>query len=138
MPVFFFVMIFAIAMDYTVFLLAPGKEHYERYGNPTDAIVGSLAHPERVIFAAGAVMVAVIFTFAPAEPTPRRTTDPREQEHTMRLATTCRTCGRSTWTGCGQHANQVRASSADRWCPATTNRLGKPAGSLASSMGERR
>jgi|TARA_B100000678_G_scaffold255226_1_gene232838 hypothetical protein len=36
-PVFFFVMIFVIAMDYTVFLLAPGKEHYERYGNPTDA-----------------------------------------------------------------------------------------------------
>ena len=35
----------------------------------------------------------------------------------MRLATTCRTCGRSTWTGCGQHANQVRTSSPDQWWP---------------------
>ena len=33
-PVFFFAMIFAIAMDYTVFLLASAKEHYERSGDP--------------------------------------------------------------------------------------------------------
>lgn len=23
---------------------------------------------------------------------------------------TCRNCGKTTWTGCGQHANQVMAS----------------------------
>ena len=69
-PVFFFAMIFAIAMDYTVFLLASAKEHYERSGDPKDAMVGSLAHSGRVIFAAGAVMVAVFFTFALSGPIP--------------------------------------------------------------------
>ncbi len=69
-PVFFFAMIFAIAMDYTVFLLASAKEHYEHSGDPREAMVGSLAHSGRVIFAAGAVMVAVFFTFALSGPLP--------------------------------------------------------------------
>ena len=69
-PVFFFAMIFAIAMDYTVFLLASAKEHYEHSGDPKEAMVGSLAHSGRVIFAAGAVMVAVFFTFALSGPLP--------------------------------------------------------------------
>ncbi|RYC03806.1 MMPL family transporter [Nocardioides zhouii] len=69
-PVFFFAMIFAIAMDYTVFLLASAKEHYEHSGDPKDAMVGSLAHSGRVIFAAGVVMVAVFFTFALSGPLP--------------------------------------------------------------------
>jgi RND superfamily putative drug exporter len=69
-PVFFFAMIFAIAMDYTVFLLASAKEHFEHSGDPKDAMVGSLAHSGRVIFAAGAVMVAVFFTFALSGPLP--------------------------------------------------------------------
>ncbi len=31
--------------------------------------------------------------------------------------TTCRTCGKTTWTGCGRHVSQVRATvPADRWC----------------------
>ena len=69
-PVFFFAMIFAIAMDYTVFLLASAKEHFEHSGDPKDAMIGSLAHSGRVIFAAGAVMVAVFFTFALSGPLP--------------------------------------------------------------------
>ncbi|GAA4125072.1 MMPL family transporter [Nocardioides fonticola] len=69
-PVFFFAMIFAIAMDYTVFLLASAKEHYERSGDPKEAMVGAVAHSGRVIFAAGAVMVAVFFTFSLAGPLP--------------------------------------------------------------------
>ncbi|MFI1460005.1 MMPL family transporter [Nocardia carnea] len=69
-PVFFFAMIFAIAMDYTVFLLATAKEHYERSGDPATAQIDGLAHSGRVIFAAAAVMVAVFFTFALAEPLP--------------------------------------------------------------------
>jgi len=69
-PVFFFAMIFAIAMDYTVFLLASAKEHFEHSGDPRDAMVGALAHSGRVIFAAGAVMVAVFFTFALSGPLP--------------------------------------------------------------------
>ncbi len=70
-PVFFFAMIFAIAMDYTVFLLATAKEHYEKTGgDPKAAQVDGLAHSGRVIFAAAAVMVAVFFTFALSDPLP--------------------------------------------------------------------
>ncbi|HWJ08939.1 MAG TPA: MMPL family transporter, partial [Nocardioides sp.] len=69
-PVFFFAMIFAIAMDYTVFLLASAKEHWEKSGDPREAMVGAVAHSGRVIFAAGGVMVAVFFTFALSGPLP--------------------------------------------------------------------
>ncbi|WP_220656571.1 MMPL family transporter [Tsukamurella sp. TY48] len=69
-PVFFFAMIFAIAMDYTVFLLSSAKEHWERTGDPEQAMVGAVAQSGRVIFAAGGVMVAVFFTFALSGPLP--------------------------------------------------------------------
>ena len=69
-PVFFFAMIFAISMDYTVFLLSSAKEHYDRSHDPRDAMVGALAHSGRVIFAAAAVMVAVFLTFALSGPLP--------------------------------------------------------------------
>jgi RND superfamily putative drug exporter len=69
-PVFFFAMIFAIAMDYTVFLLSSAKEHWDTTGDPKEAMVGGLAHSGRVILAAGAVMVAVFFTFALSGPLP--------------------------------------------------------------------
>ena len=69
-PVFFFAMIFAISMDYTVFLLASAKEHFDRSGNPREAMIGGVAHSGRVIFAAAAVMVAVFFTFAISGPLP--------------------------------------------------------------------
>ncbi len=69
-PVFFFAMIFAISMDYTVFLLSSAKEHWDHTHDPHDAMVGGLAHSGRVIFAAGAVMVAVFFTFAVSGPLP--------------------------------------------------------------------
>jgi RND superfamily putative drug exporter len=69
-PVFFFAMIFAISMDYTVFLLSSAKEHWDRTNDPEDAMVGGVAHSGRVIFAAGAVMVAVFFTFALSGPLP--------------------------------------------------------------------
>ncbi len=69
-PVFFFAMIFAISMDYTVFLLASAKEHWDRSHDPREAAVSGLAHSGRTIFAAGAVMVAVFFTFAISGPLP--------------------------------------------------------------------
>ena len=69
-PVFFFAMIFAISMDYTVFLLSSAKEHWDRTHDPKEAMIGGLAHSGRVIFAAGAVMVAVFFTFALSGPLP--------------------------------------------------------------------
>ena len=69
-PVFFFAMIFAISMDYTVFLLSSAKEHWDAEGDARKAMVGGLAHSGRVILAAGAVMVAVFFTFALSGPLP--------------------------------------------------------------------
>jgi RND superfamily putative drug exporter len=69
-PVFFFAMVFAISMDYTVFLLSSAKEHWDRTNDPKDAMVGGLAHSGRVVFAAAAVMVAVFFTFALSGPLP--------------------------------------------------------------------
>ncbi len=70
-PVFFFAMIFAISMDYTVFLLSSAKEHWERSGGDAKtAMVGGMAASGRVIFAAGAIMVAVFVTFALSGPLP--------------------------------------------------------------------
>src|SRR4051812_48431858 len=70
-PMFFFAMIFAISMDYTVFLLSSAREHWERSGGDARAaMVGALAGTGRVIFAAGAVMVAVFTTFALSGPLP--------------------------------------------------------------------
>ena len=69
-PVFFFAMIFAISMDYTVFLLSSAKEHWDRSHSPREAMVGAVAHSGRVIFAAAAVMVAVFFTLALSGPLP--------------------------------------------------------------------
>jgi RND superfamily putative drug exporter len=63
-------MIFAIAMDYTVFLLSSSREHWEASRDPKEAMVAGLAHSGRVILAAGAVMVAVFFTFALSGPLP--------------------------------------------------------------------
>ncbi len=69
-PVFFFAMMFAISMDYTVFLLSSAREHWDAEGDARKAMVGGLAHSGRVILAAGAVMVAVFFTFALSGPLP--------------------------------------------------------------------
>jgi len=69
-PVFFFAMIFAISMDYTVFLLSSAKEHWDGSNDAREAAVGGLAHSGRVIFAAAAVMVAVFFTFGLSGPLP--------------------------------------------------------------------
>jgi putative drug exporter of the RND superfamily len=69
-PVLFFAMIFAISMDYTVFLLSSTKEHWDRTHDAREAMVGGLAHSGRVIFAAAAVMVAVFITFALSGPLP--------------------------------------------------------------------
>ncbi|CAN5660478.1 hypothetical protein BH11ACT8_BH11ACT8_12330 [soil metagenome] len=31
---------------------------------------------------------------------------------------TCKKCRKTTWAGCGQHVNQVKASvPRDQWCP---------------------
>jgi len=71
-PVFFFAMVFAISMDYSVFLLSSAREHWEKSGDAKEALVGGMAHSGRVVFAAAGVMVAVFFTFALSGPLPPR------------------------------------------------------------------
>ena len=67
-PIFFFALIFALAMDYSVFLLSSVRAEFERTGDPRAALVEGLASSGRVINAAGAVMVVVFFTFALSGP----------------------------------------------------------------------
>jgi len=67
-PIFFFALVFALAMDYTVFLLATVKAVFDRTGDAREALVEGLAATGRVINAAAAVMVAVFMTFALAGP----------------------------------------------------------------------
>lgn len=67
-PVYFFAMIFAISMDYTVFLFSAMRESWEESQSPREAMVDGLARSGRVVTAAGAVMVAVFFTFALSGP----------------------------------------------------------------------
>lgn len=69
-PVFFFAMIFAISMDYTVFLLSAAKEAWDRTHHAKTAMEAALGNSGRVVFAAAAVMVAVFFTFALSGPLP--------------------------------------------------------------------
>jgi RND superfamily putative drug exporter len=59
--VFFFARVFALAMDYTVFLLATVKEHFDETGDARRATIAGLAHTGRLINAAGGVMVIVFF-----------------------------------------------------------------------------
>ncbi|WP_237321580.1 MMPL family transporter [Streptomyces sp. JJ36] len=69
-PVFFFAMLFALAMDYTVFLLAVTKEQWDRSADAREATVEGLATSGKVITAAAGVMIAVFFTFALSGPLP--------------------------------------------------------------------
>jgi len=69
-PIFFFALVFALAMDYTVFLLATVKEMHDRTGDARRALVEGVARTGRVINAAAAVMVVVFMTFALAGPLP--------------------------------------------------------------------
>ncbi|MBI5949420.1 MAG: MMPL family transporter [Chloroflexi bacterium] len=71
-PLFFFALVFAISMDYTVFLLASAREHFDRSNDPAEAVTGALAHTGRPIVAAAGVMIAVFFTFAIAGTLPMK------------------------------------------------------------------
>ncbi len=51
----------------------------------------------------------------------------------MCRATTCRTCGKTTWAGCGQHVDQVMRAVPDaQRCPGhSTDAADTPTGFLA-------
>jgi RND superfamily putative drug exporter len=69
-PIFFFALLFALAMDYSVFLLSTVRERRLEGAGPREAAVEALAATGRTINAAGAVMVGVFLSFALAGPLP--------------------------------------------------------------------
>lgn len=71
-PLFFFTLVFAISMDYTVFLLASTREHFERTRDSAEAVRASIAHTGRPIVAAAGVMIGVFYTFAIAGTLPMK------------------------------------------------------------------
>jgi len=58
-PIFLFVILFGLSMDYEVFLLSRIREAYDRSGNNREAVATGLAQTMRVITAAAAIMVVV-------------------------------------------------------------------------------
>jgi hypothetical protein len=52
----------------------------------------------------------------------------------MCRAVRCQTCGRTTWAGCGQHVEQVRASvPAEAWCPGHNDKPATPPAASATT-----
>jgi len=62
-PIFLFVILFGLSMDYEVFLLSRIKEHYDATGDNAASVAKGLASTARVITAAAAIMVAVFLSF---------------------------------------------------------------------------
>jgi uncharacterized membrane protein YdfJ with MMPL/SSD domain len=62
-PVFLFVILFGLSMDYEVFLLSRIKEAYLASGDNSAAVTRGLASTARVISAAAAIMVVVFLSF---------------------------------------------------------------------------
>ena len=62
-PVFLFVILFGLSMDYEVFLLSRIRESYLETGSNSRAVVSGLSSTARVISAAAAIMVVVFLSF---------------------------------------------------------------------------
>jgi putative drug exporter of the RND superfamily len=62
-PVFLFVILFGLSMDYEVFLLSRIRESYLKSGDNAAAVVSGLTSTARVITAAAAIMVVVFLSF---------------------------------------------------------------------------
>src|SRR6516162_385193 len=62
-PVFLFVILFGLSMDYEVFLLSKIREEYDLTGDNQLAVGRGLAATARVISAAAAIMVVVFLSF---------------------------------------------------------------------------
>jgi putative drug exporter of the RND superfamily len=62
-PVFLFVILFGLSMDYEVFLLSRIREEYDLTGDNALAVGRGLAATARVITAAAAIMVVVFLSF---------------------------------------------------------------------------
>ncbi len=62
-PMFLFVILFGLSMDYEVFLLSRIRESYDATGDNAASIATGLARTARVITAAAAIMVVVFLSF---------------------------------------------------------------------------
>ena len=62
-PMFLFVILFGLSMDYEVFLLSRIKESYDATGDNAAAVATGLARTARVITAAAAIMIVVFLSF---------------------------------------------------------------------------
>ncbi len=61
-PIFLFVILFGLSMDYEVFLLSRIREEHDRTGDNATAVARGLARTARVISAAAAIMVVVFLS----------------------------------------------------------------------------
>jgi RND superfamily putative drug exporter len=62
-PMFLFVILFGLSMDYEVFLLSRIRESYDATGDNAASVASGLARTARVITAAAAIMVVVFLSF---------------------------------------------------------------------------
>jgi len=62
-PIFLFVILFGLSMDYEVFLLSRIREAYDETGDNAASVARGLASTARVISAAAAIMVVVFLAF---------------------------------------------------------------------------
>ena len=62
-PMFLFVILFGLSMDYEVFLLSRIREAYDRTGDNAASVARGLARTARVISAAAAIMIVVFLSF---------------------------------------------------------------------------
>jgi uncharacterized membrane protein YdfJ with MMPL/SSD domain len=63
-PMFLFVILFGLSMDYEVFLISRIREEYDGTGDNAASVARGLSSTARVITAAAAIMVAVFFSIA--------------------------------------------------------------------------
>ena len=63
-PVFLFSVLFALSMDYHVFLLSRIRERYTRTGNTEEAVIHGIAATGRIITGAALIIVVVFTGFA--------------------------------------------------------------------------
>jgi uncharacterized membrane protein YdfJ with MMPL/SSD domain len=63
-PLFLFSVLFALSMDYQVFLMSRIKERYDQCGSTRDAVADGVASTARIITGAALIIVAVFAGFA--------------------------------------------------------------------------
>jgi RND superfamily putative drug exporter len=63
-PLFMFSVLFALSMDYQVFLMSRIKERYDQYGSTREAVAGGVASTAKIITGAALIIVAVFAGFA--------------------------------------------------------------------------